>query len=85
MRSKVPDCAKPKMGKLVEPMTLLEWWIFFLKAKEGKSYRVIRGPHHGIYKSCTTDKDKAIVMMYTTIVFITFKLGRTGSIDGTRQ
>ena len=73
MRSKVPDCAKPKMGKLVEPMTLLEWWIFFLNKKEGTASKVISVPHRGIYKSCAPDE--VLVVMHMTIVFLSFELG----------
>ena len=51
MCSKVPESAKPEMGKLAEPMTLVELRKFFLKYKEGTTSIIISGLHRGIYKS----------------------------------
>ena len=51
MRSKVSNNAEPGMGKLAEPITVIELRNNFLKAKEGITSSGISGLHRGIYKA----------------------------------
>ena len=51
MRSKVFNNTEPGMGKLAEPITVIELRNNFLKAKEGITSSGISGLHRGIYKA----------------------------------
>ena len=54
LRSKVSADLAPEAEKLAEPMTLIEWRKFFLKAKEGTTTSVVSGLNRGHYKNCVT-------------------------------
>ena len=58
---------------MAEPMTLIEWRKFFLKAKEGTTTSVISGLHRGNYKTCATND--IIATMQMTIVSLAFEFG----------
>ena len=47
LRSKVSPDLAPEADKLTEPMTLIEWRKFFLKAKEGTTTSLVSGIHRG--------------------------------------
>ena len=55
LRSKVSADLAPEADKLAEPMTLIEWRKFFLKAKEGTTTSVVSGLNRGHYKTCATN------------------------------
>ena len=76
MCSKVPGSANPKMGKLNEQTTLVEWSKFFLKSKEGTYSSISSGLHRGIYKVCTTND--VLAMMKMTIVTLAFEFRLKG-------
>ena len=73
LRSKVSADLAPEAEKLAEPMTLLEWRIVFLKAKEGTTTSVVSGLHRGHYKTCATND--IIATMQMTIVSLAFEFG----------
>ena len=76
IRSKVSAELAPEAEKLAEPMTLIEWRKFFLKAKEGTTTSVVSGLHRGHYKTCATND--IIATMQMTIVSLAFEFGLKG-------
>ena len=76
LRSKVSADLAPEADKLAEPMTLIEWRKFFLKAKEGTTTSVVRGLNRGHYKTCATNN--IIATMQMTIVSLVFEFGLKG-------
>jgi hypothetical protein len=71
LRSKVSADLAPEAEKLAEPMTLIEWRKFFLKAKEGTTTSLVSGLHRGHYKTCATND--IIATIKTTIVSLAFE------------
>ena len=76
LRSKVSANLAPEAEKLAEPMTLIEWRNFFLKAKEGTTTSVVSGLHRGHYKTCATND--IISTMQMTIILLAFEFGLKG-------
>jgi hypothetical protein len=76
LRSKVSADLAPEADTLAEPMTLIEWRKFFLKAKEGTTTSVVSGLHRGHYKTCATND--IIATMQMTLVLLAFEFGLKG-------
>ena len=66
----------PEADKLAEPMTLIEWRKFFLKAKEGTTTNVFSGLQRGHCKTCATNY--IIATMKMTLVSLAFEFGLKG-------